>query len=344
MADGECTDLANSTSSRGIFWFLQVDRSSGIGLYGRSLIEKDEQARCPLAPTDSPRDESVQGRISVCAPMETRKYRGRIAPSPTGYLHVGHAITFWRAQERARAARGSLILRHEDLDPARCRSEFCDSIVEDLKWFGFQWNEGPDIGGALGPYVQSARHAFYANAWQTLRAGGFIYPCKCSRKDVFAAGLAPHDESEEPIYPGTCRQAAAPLVPGGLNWRFRVPDGEEMEFVDQRLGPQRAIAGKHFGDFVVWRRDNLPAYQLAVVVDDAAMQITEVVRGEDLLVSTFRQLLLYRALNLTPPKFYHTPLIRDEAGRRLAKREGALSLRDLRSSGAVPEEIRRKFL
>ena len=191
--------------------------------------------------------------------------------------------------------------------------------------------------------MQSARLALYSQAWETLRAGSFIYPCKCSRKDVLGAGFAPHDGNEEPIYPGTCRGAPAAPVEVGSNWRFRVPDGDEMEFVDERLGLQRAIAGKQFGDFVVWRRDNWPAYQLAVVVDDAAMQISEVVRGEDLLTSTFRQLLLYRALNLTPPKFYHTRLVLDESGSRLAKRDGALSLRELRASGATPEEIRRRF-
>jgi len=278
-------------------------------------------------------------------------------------------MTFWHAQKRTRAAGGKLILRIEDLDPARCRPEFCDAIIEDLKWFGFEWNEGPDVGGASAPYVQGARRAFYLDAWQKLRAGGFVYPCKCSRKDVLEAGLAPHDENGEPIYPGTCRPAAGaampaaknsvvaavpaafeeqanhhPPQPAGINWRFRVPDGEEMEFVDKRLGRQTAIAGKDFGDFVIWRRDNLPAYQLAVVVDDAAMHIREVVRGEDLLLSTFRQLLIYRALKLSPPKFYHAPLIVDETGRRLSKRHAALSLRELRAAGARPEEIRGKFV
>jgi glutamyl/glutaminyl-tRNA synthetase len=293
--------------------------------------------------------------------MTDRKYRGRIAPSPTGYLHVGHAMTFWRAQERARAAAGNLILRIEDLDIARCRSEFRDALIEDLKWFGFEWNEGPDVAGAFAPYVQSERHPFYLDAWRKLRAGGFIYPCRCSRKDVLAAALAPHDENEEPIYPGTCRPknsvAAAglaanpdktqatrlPLQPAGIHWRFRVPDGEQMEFVDERLGGQTAAAGKDFGDFIVWRKDNVPAYQLAVVVDDAAMKISEVVRGEDLLLSTFRQLLVYRALNLPPPEFYHAPLVVDESGKRLAKRHAALSLRELRKSGAKAEEIRRRF-
>jgi glutamyl/glutaminyl-tRNA synthetase len=295
------------------------------------------------------------------------KYRGRIAPSPTGYLHIGHAMTFKRAQERARAAGGKLILRIEDLDASRCRPEFADAIIGDLKWFGLEWDEGPDVGGAFAPYVQSARRGFYLDAWEKLRAGGFIYPCRCSRKDVLEAGLAPHDENEEPIYPGTCRPqnmagagcdsietaptpeeiglpSTAPPPPNGLNWRFRVPDGEEMEFVDRCVGRQRATAGKHFGDFVVWRRDNLPAYQLAVVVDDSSMKMTEVVRGADLLLSTFRQLMIYRALNLSPPGFYHAPLVLDENGRRLAKRHAALSLRELRVSGARPEQIRRRHV
>jgi glutamyl-tRNA synthetase len=295
--------------------------------------------------------------------MTAGSYRGRIAPSPTGYLHIGHAMTFWRAQERARAAGGKLVLRIEDLDLARCRSEFRDAIVEDLRWFGFDWDEGPDRGEPFAPYVQSERRALYLNALEKLRDNGFIYPCRCSRKDVLSAGAAPHDESEEPIYPGTCRpenssvEAAVsaaveedlqarrlPLQPAGVNWRFRVPDGEEMVYVDLRLGEQRSIAGKDFGDFIVWRKDDVPAYQLAVAVDDAAMQITEVVRGEDLLLSTFRQLLIYRALNLNAPKFYHAPLIVDESGVRLAKRHAAMSLRELRGSGAQPEKLREQYL
>jgi glutamyl-tRNA synthetase len=249
-------------------------------------------------------------------------------------------MTFWRAQERARAAGGKLILRIEDLDLVRCRSEFRDAIMEDLAWFGLEWN------GA--PYLQSGRRAFYLEAWEKLRAGGFIYPCRCSRKDVQSAALAPHDENEEPIYPGTCRSLPGTVheakTPAGINWRFRVPEGEEMDYVDLRLGQQGAVAGKDFGDFIVWRRDDVPAYQLAVVADDAAMQITEVVRGADLLTSTFRQLLIYRALNLPPPQFYHARLIVDLAGKRLAKRDAAMSLRALRESGAKPAELREKYL
>jgi glutamyl-tRNA synthetase len=274
----------------------------------------------------------------------TTCYRGRLAPSPTGYLHLGHAITFWQAQQRSRAAGGLLILRVEDMDPDRCRPEFRDAIVEDLQWFGLRWDEGPDLGGPHAPYVQSERTELYRRRWEQLRAGGFIYPCTCSRRDVLAAAGAPHGETDEPLYSGKCRppsgvvSAASDAI--GANWRFRVPDGETMRFFDGSLGEQVAVAGESFGDFVVWRRDDVPAYQLAVVADDAEMRISEVVRGADLLVSTFRQLLLYRALNLDAPAFYHTPLIRDETGRRLAKRDAALSLRALRGSGCSPEELR----
>ena len=293
--------------------------------------------------------------------MTEREYRGRIAPSPTGFLHLGHSMTFWRAQQRAREAGGKLMLRIEDLDRDRCRKEFADAISEDLRWFGIDWDEGPDIGGPFVPYVQSARSRFYSEALEKLRVGGYVFPCKCSRKDVMQASLAPHDENEEPIYPGTCRPASVAaavsaaeemdLPPGtaaatalATHWRFRVRDGERIDFLDEHLGKQSAVAGRNFGDFIVWRRDDVPAYQLAVVVDDASMQVSEVVRGEDLLMSTFRQLLLYRALGLRPPKFYHAPLVLDKSGERLAKRHGALSLRALRERGVSPEKIRVKAL
>lgn len=272
-------------------------------------------------------------------------YRGRLAPSPTGYLHLGHAATFWAAQERARAAGGKLILRVEDIDVARCRREFRDAVIEDLRWFGFRWDEGPDVGGPFAPYVQSERRAIYLRAWGRLRSDGFIYPCTCSRKDVLTAAVAPHDEDEEPIYAGTCRDRKCDVAaPAGVNWRFRVPDGEQLSFIDGRLGVRQAIAGRDFGDFVVWRRDDVPAYQLAVVVDDSGMQISDVVRGEDLLMSTFRQLLLYRALSLQPPEFFHSSLLRDDSGNRLAKRNESLSLRALRERGLGPHEIGSRFM
>lgn len=270
-------------------------------------------------------------------------YRGRLAPSPTGYLHLGHARTFLIAAERARQANGALILRNEDLDPDRCQPEFADAMVEDLRWLGIEWQEGPDCGGAHDPYSQRQRRQFYLTTWKQLRDRGLIYPCTCSRKDLAQSATAPNDSDDEPIYPGKCRSrtdARDFTTPAGVNWRFRVPDGEEIAFVDQHLGPQTYIAERDFGDFVIWRRDNVPAYQLAVVADDHAMQITEVVRGEDLLKSTARQLLLYRALELQPPDFYHCDLLRDDNGVRLAKRHDALSIRKLRESGVSAEALR----
>ena len=275
----------------------------------------------------------------------TTLYRGRIAPSPTGYLHLGHAMTFWTAFRRASECGGKLLLRIEDLDRDRCRPEFREAILEDLRWFGLRWDEGPDCGGPYAPYVQSARSGHYLAAWKKLRADGFIYPCSCSRRDVLGAVSAPHAGDDEPLYPGTCRAKPGPIplpeTPAGITWRFRVPHGERLVFEDLRMGLQQALAGVDFGDFVVWRRDDIPAYQLAVVVDDAAMRITEVVRGADLLTSTFRQLLLYSALNLEAPAFFHCPLVTDEQGRRLAKRNAALALRSLRGQGADPVQLRR---
>jgi glutamyl/glutaminyl-tRNA synthetase len=272
------------------------------------------------------------------------EYRGRLAPSPTGFLHLGHARTFWTAHERAIARGGKLILRNEDLDPQRCKPEFVDVMFEDLRWFGLEWQEGPDIGGPFAPYTQSQRRQFYLAAFAKLKAGGFVYPCTCSRKDVLRSATAPHAADDEPIYPGTCRDAQSAIRNSQSalqpNWRFRVPDGETIRFHDGNLDHQKFVAGRDFGDFVIWRHDQVPSYQLAVVVDDSAMQITEVVRGEDLLISTARQLLIYRALGLKVPSFYHCALMTDDHGVRLAKRHDALSLRSLREEGLSPEGIR----
>jgi glutamyl/glutaminyl-tRNA synthetase len=265
-------------------------------------------------------------------------YRGRLAPSPTGYLHLGHAGTFWIAQQRA--ARGELILRNDDLDCARCRPEFVAAMFEDLRWFGLRWSEGPDVGGRHAPYSQSARMAHYLAAFDRLRASGFVYPCTCSRQDVQRALTAPHAGEDEPLYPGTCREASADRERRGVSWRFRVPDHELVEFLDGHFGPQRAVAGVDCGDFLVWRKDDFPSYQLACAVDDVAMRITEVVRGADLIASTFRQLLLDRALGAVPPAFFHCPLVLDARGERLAKRHDALSLRTLRAEGRTPGELR----
>jgi glutamyl/glutaminyl-tRNA synthetase len=276
-----------------------------------------------------------------------QNYRGRLAPSPTGHLHLGHARTFWIAQRRAKEKGGELILRNEDLDSTRFKMEFVKEMIADLHWFGFEWSEGPNVGGKFAPYNQSERMDFYRAALEKLRAGNFIYPCTCSRKDIQQAVTAPHVEGDEPIYPGTCRtkfpSANSNLPSAKFNWRFRVRDGETISFTDGNFGEQKFVAGKDFGDFVVWRQDDVPAYQLACVADDAAMQITEVVRGADLLVSTARQILLYRALGLTPPKFFHCALMMDDKGERLAKRHDALSLRKLRELGETPESLRQKW-
>jgi glutamyl/glutaminyl-tRNA synthetase len=270
-----------------------------------------------------------------------------------------------------------LILRNEDLDAQRCRSEFVQAMIEDLQWLGVSWQEGPDFGGPFAPYTQSERRDWYLAAWNQLREGGFVYPCTCSRKDVALSAGAPNDSDDEPLYSGKCRPAssvqqsarlrlagrtnasvptqaiptpampiqgiptrAIPMQPAGVHWRFRVPDGETISFHDLHLGTQSFVAGRDFGDFIVWRRDDVPAYQLAVVVDDAAMRITEVVRGADLLKSTARQILLYRALGLPSPEFYHCDLVRDDAGVRLAKRHDALSVRKLREAGWTAEQVR----
>lgn len=268
-------------------------------------------------------------------------YRGRLAPSPTGLLHLGHARTFYTAYLRAKEANGTLILRNEDLDPQRSRPEFAQAMLEDLRWLDIEWTEGSDIGGPHAPYEQSKRGESYLAVWQTLLDRGAIYPCICSRKELNRIAQAPHEGDEGPMYPGTCREkiGTACTEPAGQNWRFRVPDGEAIEFYDEHLGPQRFIAGEDFGDFLIWRRDDVPAYQLACVADDAAMQITEAVRGADLLLSTARQLLLYRTLGLEPPKWYHCDLLVDENGQRLAKRHDALSIRALREQGKMPGDL-----
>ena len=272
-------------------------------------------------------------------------YRGRLAPSPTGLLHLGHASTFLEADTRAREAHGTLVLRNDDLDTQRSRPEFYQAMLEDLAWLGIRWQEGPDVGGPFAPYSQSERHEYHLAAWRRLLDGGFIYPCRCSRKDLAQAVAAPQDNDDEGIYPGTCRPPG-PVArdfasPAGNNWRFRVPDGEMVRFEDRHFGTEGFTAGTDFGDFLVWRRDDVPTYQLACVVDDAGMRMTEVVRGADLLRSTARQILLYRALELATPTWYHCPLIMDESGQRLAKRHDALSIRALREQGKTPEEVRR---
>ncbi len=270
------------------------------------------------------------------------QYRGRLAPSPTGHLHLGHARTFWIAAARARQAGGKLFLRNDDLDAIRFRLDFVDAMVADLRWLGFSWEE-PVI-------TQSERRRLYRAALVKLHAASLIFPCTRSRRDVLEAAGAPHEGAvnDEPVYPPSFRPPVdAPLPPleaiVTVNWRFRVPAGERLTFTDGHAGPQSAVAGHDFGDFLVWRKDDVPSYQLACAVDDAALSITEVVRGGDLIKSTFRQRLLLRALGHPTPAYYHCPLLNDASGQRLAKRHDALSLRTLREQGRSPGDILAEF-
>ncbi|NBW96176.1 MAG: tRNA glutamyl-Q synthetase [Planctomycetia bacterium] len=267
--------------------------------------------------------------------------RGRLAPTPTGLLHAGHARTFALAAERARGA--GLVMRIEDLDRDRCRAEFAAAALEDLRWLGIEWTEGPDVGGPHAPYEQGRRGAWFLEVWRRLEASGAIYPSPHSRRDVELAATAPHGPAarEEPLFPPALRPASwhRASAPGRVAWRFRVPDGRVIEFTDGRLGTVCRTAGVDFGDFVVWRRDDLAAYELAVVADDHAMEIEEVVRGEDLLTSTARQILLYETLGWEPPRWFHAPLVVDAGGRRLAKRSGGVAIRELRARGVGPADV-----
>ncbi len=262
-------------------------------------------------------------------------YVGRLAPSPTGALHLGNARTFLIAWSRCRSFGGTLVMRMEDLDHPKVKPETIDEAYEDLRWLGLDWDEGP--------HVQSRFSDRHREAFERLRRLERIYPCVCTRADVEAAQSAPH-AGEELRYPNTCRDrfrdATHAEEEGGRipAWRFRAPLGES-HFVDRFCGLQTADLHVFSGDFVVARSAGKPAYQLAVAVDDAAMGITEVVRAQDLLPSTHRQLALYDALGLHPPAFLHVPLVVGSDGRRLAKRHGDTRIRALREAGTPPERV-----
>ena len=273
--------------------------------------------------------------------------RGRFAPSPTGALHLGNARTALLAWLHARAGGGAFVMRVEDLDAGRVRPGYMETQLEELRWMGLDWDEGPDVGGTHAPYVQSRRLDAYEAALRALAERGLLFACTCSRKDIAGAASAPHMGEEGPRYPGTCRErvidpASVPSLLGHARaeaaLRLRVEPGETC-FDDLLQGHSCFSPAEETGDFVVRRKDGAPAYQLAVVVDDAAMRITHVVRGGDLLASTARQLLLYRALGLEPPAFLHVPLMLGEDGERLAKRHGSVSLGEARAAGVSPERL-----
>jgi glutamyl-tRNA synthetase len=264
---------------------------------------------------------------------------GRLAPSPTGAQHIGNSRTYLLAWLSARSQNGRVVLRIEDVDSPRIKPGAATGACDDLRWLGLDWDGEP--------VVQTRRIHLYENALKTLQSRELVYPCTCSRADVDRAASAPHAEHEGPVYPGTCAGRcvadAAALDDLPYCWRFRVPEYSPA-WVDGFRGPTAIDLRTLGGDFVVWKAprpgvEATPAYQLAVVVDDAAQGVTEVLRGDDLIPSTPRQLLLYEALGQPPPRFIHVPLVVGPDGRRLAKRHGDTRLSALRAAGVTAERL-----
>jgi glutamyl-tRNA synthetase len=261
---------------------------------------------------------------------------GRLAPSPTGLLHLGHARSFLLAWWQMRSQNGRVVLRIEDLDAGRARPEMVAAAERDLRWLGLDWDGEP--------LLQSRGLDRIMSALEQLVRQGAAYPCVCSRSEVRLQQSAPHAGDEEPRYAGTCRdrfasvEAAAAATGRPVGLRFRVPAGS-VELVDGIAGRVTADVANEVGDFMIGRRDGAPAYQLAVVVDDAAQGVTHVTRGDDLLPSTARQFHLQRALGLPHPSWFHLPLVVDAGGRRLAKRADDLSLFELAAGGTDPRAV-----
>lgn len=274
------------------------------------------------------------GTVSQAAPV------GRFAPSPSGRLHLGNLACSLLAWLSAKSRGGRIVLRIEDLDAERCPRRYADLLEQDLAWLGLYWDEGGSAGGPHGPYYQSECADIYTESYKLLEDKGLVYPCFCSRAQLHAAS-APHTADGNVVYPGTCRgltpeeiaQKSRQKAPA---WRLRVPD-EAVAFEDGCMGLHSENLLQECGDFYLRRADGVFAYQLAVVVDDARMGVTEVVRGADLLSSTARQLYLYRLLGLTPPRFAHCPLLLAPDGRRLSKRDGDQSLENLRGKYTAAE-------
>lgn len=268
---------------------------------------------------------------------------GRFAPTPSGLMHLGNARTALLAWLQIRSRGGSFLLRMEDIDGPRSRAEYAEAALRDLRWLGLDWDEGPDIGGDRGPYTQSERLSCYEEALRRLESRDLLYPCYCSRAELAAVASAPHGlSSEGPAYPGTCRRLSAEERAERArvkqpSLRFAVPEDEIVTFQDGCAGLQTTAPGAG-GDFVVRRADGIFSYQLAVTVDDALMGVTDVLRGSDLLDSTPRQLLLFKALGWQPPRYAHVPLLMGPDGKRLAKRHGGISLAAIRESGVTPQQ------
>ena len=266
--------------------------------------------------------------------------RVRIAPSPTGDPHVGTAYIGLFNYVFARKHGGAFILRIEDTDRERSTESSERAILAALRWLGLTWDEGPDVGGAFGPYTQSERFNRYAAALEELLSRDLVYPCVCSRKDLSAAAALQEETSEEgPRYPGTCaRRKLSEVGDQPYALRFRAAD-EVISFTDRVQGAFAHNVQELIGDFIVRRKDAVAAYQLAVVLDDIAMEITDVVRGADLLGSTPRQMLLYRALGATPPRYAHVPLMLSTSGEKFSKRERDVCVGSLQQAGRSATEI-----
>lgn len=265
--------------------------------------------------------------------------RGRFAPSPTGYIHIGNVWTAFLCWLQVRQAGGTLVLRIEDIDEQRSKPEFIQALLDDLTWLGLTWDEGPDVGGPVGPYVQQERYGFYEDALALLREKGLLYPCYCSRARLQAIG-APH-EGEHIVYDGHCyglTEAERQQMTKKPSWRVHVPD-VTISFTDGLYGPQQAYLPTYCGDFVVRRADGLYAYQLAVSVDDGLMGITHVLRGRDLLSSAAQQAWLIALLGYAAPQYTHVPMLLDAAGHRLSKRQHGITIRELRQEGITREQI-----
>lgn len=288
--------------------------------------------------------ESFERLAARAQELKRDGVRGRYAPSPTGPLHMGNLRTALLAWLQARLAGGQFVMRMEDLDTPRVRKGSATQLIDDLRWLGIDWDEGPQ--GPLAPYRQSERVYLYHEALRLLDQNHFIYPCFCSRKDIAMAASAPHHgDGKNNVYPGICRDAPKTPYNPDLSqngrkaaWRFLVQP-EVVAFNDRIAGPFQQHMARDVGDFVLFRTDNIAAYQLAVVVDDILMGITDVVRGADLLESTPRQIALFKALGFETPQFWHMPLVLDENGRRLAKRDNAHSIAMLREAGRTPQSI-----
>ena len=276
--------------------------------------------------------------------------KGRFAPSPTGRMHLGNVFAALISWLSAKKQGGKWVLRIEDLDPQRSRTEYARQIEDDLGWLGLDWDEGGlDAAGPAGPYRQSLRSEIYEEALAKLKATGLTYPCYCTRADIMAT-QAPHESDGRVVYAGTCRPPrlqnkdnsgcnAGEMQPERSEraTRLWVPD-ETIRFTDRLYGPQNVNLAEHCGDFILRRADGAWAYQLAVVVDDAAMGITEVVRGSDLLLSSAQQIYLYRLLGLPAPEFAHVPLLCNAEGRRLSKRDLSMSMEEIRKE-ASPSHV-----